>query len=1316
MSIRNLTESIIRFVREADEIPPAQPEDIVAQAKKDDAAFGEDTGKLADAPEKSAEDKEDADQREDAESEDKQDAEKEVAEKEYLGSKGTDSFYYLFRKTGDAGQLEDLQVLDAADEVLMSAKELSMPIEDVRGFVLEAINKLEMSMVAYEIVMEYIFPEEEDKFAAEEESDELTQAKDKEDKNRVPGVGTAGSAIGQTSNGEVPSKPTMTKPSYESVSEGVFVGSIVRVIDNQASPPLHVATGEVISKKGKDVKIKITEPTKYSMKVGQVAVYSIGDYEKYSFENVAESVSEELSPEDTKKGFRLVKATGKKAKEMQHVVPAWMSKLEDDKEYEFMQRVTPFGTFWLDAKEVTESVSEAKCETCGHPLSPENKSTTPGICKLCAEDEKNESRKVAHIHFRKVGETIEGVSTFLYVTGKGVGEWAKNNSERFGFDVEDPTEYGVTIVGIDEMVDPAPLYAALDEEGFVYEKVEESDIIHFDLPHGDSNETIKKMGNKWRVVSHKGRNLGTYGSRKEAEKRLRQVEFFKHQSEAMDAGWLDRDKKRREIQDKYREDQKAAGKPYNLLDLLDLWKAAGLEEAKEEDWDAKLKRLKQEAYDYFSSVKISPTPEEIVDYVCDVIEDDSGAEVDQEQYLAIAKKLGMTVESYEKQPADAKAAQKVYRQSKKKKYEAVNFKLTLKYNPTAKTFYVENMRGGTSPELSKEAMAQSLRNINAVAGNHMDAEKLLDSPESIGSGSTIYCEPALYAKEWPRKKNESADPEWDEIAAISKKHGFGTVAWQDAMIARIRRKLEAGEQLSAMDIDFIEVQKMHMERLTKEAQAEVAEIERMWHASESAILNKKDLEKVFEAEVSESWIKDFDEEHHSAVAVWGSPELWKKMENLSNQGNELSIVYQEDEHNGRKTWLDQYKEKIADAKKDGWKVLEEVEAEGDYWEAVMYKKSGVKESDESDLIGKDWKVGDYIDQLGTVTEITPSIVRFKKDDGTTSTIGRKPFPPHLAYHFGEIKKSKGKLHKVDMEKMFATGDVGEGVSEAKWESGTEDTGVKYITNGKWTIYQPSSIEQYHKDYNEGEFDDELKKGNTHFVQIEKLNKEGDASDESEIEFFKNIQDAKAFFEKKKKELEVVDYARKDQTYGEGTEKWRGQTVHAYKGGFRYGRCVVSPQVDAAARKCLRAKEFGHEVRVKGSNGFGWDAVIYEWDNDRYGIMFETFEDHKGTGVQNITFSISGKGNMRQDTTHSQKELESALLTDGEISNILRKYDWEPLFKSKKGIGESKDSTASPEECAVCGKKFAKGEERPVYDVCRTCWDELDKESEKAQGD
>jgi hypothetical protein len=40
---------------------------------------------------------------------------------------------------------------------------------------------------------------------------------------------------------------------------------------------------------------------------------------------------------------------------------------------------------------------------------------------------------------------------------------------------------------------------------------------------------IKKVAGGYQVLSSKGRNLGgPYKTRKEAERRLRQVEFFKH--------------------------------------------------------------------------------------------------------------------------------------------------------------------------------------------------------------------------------------------------------------------------------------------------------------------------------------------------------------------------------------------------------------------------------------------------------------------------------------------------------------------------------------------------------------------------------------------------------------------------------------------------------------------------------------------------------------------------------------------------------------------------------------------------------------------
>jgi len=42
------------------------------------------------------------------------------------------------------------------------------------------------------------------------------------------------------------------------------------------------------------------------------------------------------------------------------------------------------------------------------------------------------------------------------------------------------------------------------------------------------NEIIRKVKGGYRLMSHKGKNLGTYPTRAGAEKRERQVQYFKH--------------------------------------------------------------------------------------------------------------------------------------------------------------------------------------------------------------------------------------------------------------------------------------------------------------------------------------------------------------------------------------------------------------------------------------------------------------------------------------------------------------------------------------------------------------------------------------------------------------------------------------------------------------------------------------------------------------------------------------------------------------------------------------------------------------------
>lgn len=45
---------------------------------------------------------------------------------------------------------------------------------------------------------------------------------------------------------------------------------------------------------------------------------------------------------------------------------------------------------------------------------------------------------------------------------------------------------------------------------------------------------IVKQGNKYTVTGESGRKMGTYGNRAKAERRLRQVEYFKAQNAKRD--------------------------------------------------------------------------------------------------------------------------------------------------------------------------------------------------------------------------------------------------------------------------------------------------------------------------------------------------------------------------------------------------------------------------------------------------------------------------------------------------------------------------------------------------------------------------------------------------------------------------------------------------------------------------------------------------------------------------------------------------------------------------------------------------------------
>ena len=67
------------------------------------------------------------------------------------------------------------------------------------------------------------------------------------------------------------------------------------------------------------------------------------------------------------------------------------------------------------------------------------------------------------------------------------------------------------------------------------EPIKHMDVEEFlTLPGNPVIEKIVKKGSKWQVQSEKGKNMGTYDTKTEAEKRLKQVEYFKHMNEDLD--------------------------------------------------------------------------------------------------------------------------------------------------------------------------------------------------------------------------------------------------------------------------------------------------------------------------------------------------------------------------------------------------------------------------------------------------------------------------------------------------------------------------------------------------------------------------------------------------------------------------------------------------------------------------------------------------------------------------------------------------------------------------------------------------------------
>ena len=60
-------------------------------------------------------------------------------------------------------------------------------------------------------------------------------------------------------------------------------------------------------------------------------------------------------------------------------------------------------------------------------------------------------------------------------------------------------------------------------------------------------------------------------------------------------------------------------------------------------WQKTLEKYREQAYEYYSNCRISPDGEDIMDFVCSCVENESGHDVDDDNYKCIAKRLEVII-------------------------------------------------------------------------------------------------------------------------------------------------------------------------------------------------------------------------------------------------------------------------------------------------------------------------------------------------------------------------------------------------------------------------------------------------------------------------------------------------------------------------------------------------------------------------------------------------------------------------------------------------------------------------------------------------
>jgi hypothetical protein len=258
-----------------------------------------------------------------------------------------------------------------------------------------------------------------------------------------------------------------------------------------------------------------------------------------------------------------------------------------------------------------------------------------------------------------------------------------------------------------------------------------------------------------------------------------------------------------------------------------------------------LKKLKAEAYEYFSRAKISPTPEEIVDYVADAIEDESGADMDQAGYLALAKKLGMTI--------DESKSKKLKEEKGMEKDIETMYTTVLEAVPELKDFDPEEVKKGLGDEqehkdiLSQDEKEQVIQVGKIVLAHLKECPKYyavldaaLEQFKSEGVDDKVEHEAGETAAE-EEAEHKAGGEEEEKKLPISEPVGESIKAIRKAKISEAIIREEKTEQIEKLQEAFNKIEENYIN--------DVFELtEKVRLAEESKKPSKEDEEKFMKLE------------------------------------------------------------------------------------------------------------------------------------------------------------------------------------------------------------------------------------------------------------------------------------------------------------------------------------------------------------------------------------------------------------------------------------------------------------------------------------